>query len=188
MSILPCVETAWSRQKDKINSFWLEVRFRQIYWNISLVWWNSGNTKELLCKLVHRPTWYICSVQVSCSVVPYSLRPHGLQHVRLPCLSTTPSAFSKSCPLSWWCHPTTSSCAITFSAFIVSKLQGLFQWVKFSLVMAKVLEFQLQHQSFQWIFRTDLLYYWLVWSPCSPRNSQRLFQHHSSKATIQISL
>ena len=61
MSILPCVKTAWSRQKDKTNSFWLEVRFRQIYWNISLTWWNSGNTKELLCKLVHRPTWYICS-------------------------------------------------------------------------------------------------------------------------------
>ena len=38
--------------------------------------------------------------------------------------------------------------------------------------MAKVLEFQLQHQSFQWIFRTDFLYDWLVWSLCSPRDSQ----------------
>ena len=38
--------------------------------------------------------------------------------------------------------------------------------------MAKVLEFQLQHQSFQWIFRTDFLYDWLVGSPCSPRDSQ----------------
>ena len=38
--------------------------------------------------------------------------------------------------------------------------------------MAKVLEFQLQHQSFQWIFRTDFLYSWLVWSLCSPRESQ----------------
>ena len=36
--------------------------------------------------------------------------------------------------------------------------------------VAKVL--QLQHQSFQWIFRTDFLYDWLVWSPCCPWDSQ----------------
>ena len=34
------------------------------------------------------------------------------------------------------------------------------------------LEFQLQHQSFQWIFRTDFLQDWLAWSLCSPRDSQ----------------
>ena len=33
-------------------------------------------------------------------------------------------------------------------------------------------EFQLQHQSFQWIFRTDFIYNWLVESPCCPRDSQ----------------
>ena len=38
---------------------------------------------------------------------------------------------------------------------LVSQHQGLFQWVSFSQQMAKVLEFQLQHQYFQWIFRTD---------------------------------
>ena len=38
--------------------------------------------------------------------------------------------------------------------------------------MAKVLEFQFQHQSFQWIFRTDFLYDGLVGSPCCPRDSQ----------------
>ena len=37
---------------------------------------------------------------------------------------------------------------------------------------AKVLEFQLQHQSFQWIFRTDFLEDWLVWFPYSTRDSQ----------------
>ena len=35
---------------------------------------------------------------------------------------------------------------------------------------AKYLE--IQHQSFQWIFRTDFLQDWLVWSPCSPRDFQ----------------
>ena len=38
--------------------------------------------------------------------------------------------------------------------------------------VAKVLKLQLQHQFFQWIFRVDFLYDWLVWSPCSPRDSQ----------------
>ena len=54
----------------------------------------------------------------------------------------------------------------------LSQHQGLFQSVSSSHQKAKVLEFQLHHQSFQWIFRTDFLYDGLVWSPCSPRNSQ----------------
>ena len=56
-------------------------------------------------------------------------------------------------------------------AFSLPQHQGLFQWVSSSHQVAKVLEFQLQH-AFQWIFRTDFLEDWLVWSPCSPRNSQ----------------
>ena len=47
-----------------------------------------------------------------------------------------------------------------------------FQWVSSLHQVAKVLEFQLQHQFFQWIFRTDLLPDGLVGSPCSPRGSQ----------------
>ena len=42
-------------------------------------------------------------------------------------------------------------------AFSLSQLQGLFKWVSSSHQVAKVLEFQLQHQSFQWTPRTDLL-------------------------------
>ena len=37
-------------------------------------------------------------------------RPHELQHSRLPCPSPTLGAYSNPCPLSWWCHPTISSC------------------------------------------------------------------------------
>ena len=48
-------------------------------------------------------------VLFSCSVLSDSLRPHGLQHARPPCPSPTPGACSNSCPLSQWCHPTTSS-------------------------------------------------------------------------------
>ena len=53
-----------------------------------------------------------------------------------------------------------------------SQHQGLFQWVKSSHEVAKVLEFQLQHQSFQWTPRTYLLYDGLVGSLFSPRDSQ----------------
>ena len=56
------------------------------------------------------------SVQFSRSVVCDSLRPHGLQHARLPCPSPTPRAYSNSCPLSQWCHPTISSSVIPFSS------------------------------------------------------------------------
>ena len=57
-------------------------------------------------------------------------------------------------------------------AFNVSQHQSLFKWVSSFYQVAKVLEVQLHYQSFQWIFRTDFLKDWLVWSPYSPRDSQ----------------
>ena len=86
-----------------------------------------------------------------------TLQPHGLQHTRLLCPSPTPRVYSNSCPSSWWCHPTISSSVIPFP----SSLQSLpasesFQMSQF-FASGNVLEFQLQHQSFQWIFRTNLL-------------------------------
>ena len=57
-------------------------------------------------------------------------------------------------------------------AFNLSQHQGLFQWVSSSHQVAKVLELQLQHQSFQWRIRVDFLEDWLVGSPCSLRDSQ----------------
>ena len=73
-------------------------------------------------------------------------------------------------------------------ALSLSQHQGLFQWVGSSHQVAKVLG--LQHQSFQWIFRVDFLYGWLVWSPCSPRDSQESstpqLWHGRKKRTIFI--
>ena len=54
-----------------------------------------------------------------------------------------------------------------------SQHQGLFQWVNSSHEVAKIVEFQPQHQSFQWTLRTGLLSDGLVGSPCSPRDSQK---------------
>ena len=114
-----------------------------------------------------------CSVQFSCSVVSKSLRPHGLQQTRLPCPSPTSGAYSDSCPSSRWCHPTISSSVVPFFSCLRSfPASGSFPMSQFFHLVAKVLEFQLQHQSFQWIFRTDFLYYWLVGSPYSPKDSQ----------------
>ena len=60
------------------------------------------------------------SVQFSRSVMSDSLRPHESQHTRLPCPSPTPGAYSNSCPLSRWCHPTISSSVIPFSSRLQS--------------------------------------------------------------------
>ena len=66
-------------------------------------------------------------------------------------------------------HPLLSPSA---PALNLSQPQGLFTWVSSSHQVAKLLEFQLQHQSFQWTPRTDLLKDGLVGSPYSPRDSQ----------------
>ena len=98
------------------------------------------------------------TVQFSRSVASSSLWLHGLQDSRPPCASPTPGASSThvhavgdaiqpSHPLS---SPSPPACNL-------SQHQGLLQWVSSSNQVAKVLEFQLQHQSFQWIFRTDFL-------------------------------
>ena len=65
-----------------------------------------------------------------------------------------------------------------------SQHQDLFQWVNSLHPVAKVLEFQLQHQSFQWTPRTDLLQNGLVGSPCSPRDSQESSPTPQFKSTI----
>ena len=96
--------------------------------------------------------------QFSYSVMSNFLQPHGLQHTRLPCPSPTPGVHSNSCPSSWWYHPTISSSVVPFSSYLQSfPASGFFQEVSSLHQVAKVLEFQLQHQSFQWRPRTDLL-------------------------------
>ena len=62
----------------------------------------------------------VSSVQISCSVVSNSLRPHGLQYARLSCPSPTLGDYSNLCPLSRWCHPTISSSVSPFSSYLQS--------------------------------------------------------------------
>ena len=54
------------------------------------------------------------------SIMSNSLQPHGLQHVRFPYPSLSPRVCLNSCPLSWWCHPTSSSSVVPFFSFLQS--------------------------------------------------------------------
>ena len=101
---------------------------------------------------------YSSSVQFGHSVLFDSLQPHGMQHAKPLCSTPTPRFYSNSCSLSQWCHPTiSSSVSPSPPTFNCSQHQGLYKWVSSSHQVAKVLEFHLQHQSFQWISGTDLL-------------------------------
>ena len=83
--------------------------------NLCLLHWQADSLP-----LSHQGSPIPCSVQFSRSVVSDSLRPHGLQHARLPCLSPTPGACSNSCPSSQCCHPTISSSVVHFSSCLPS--------------------------------------------------------------------
>ena len=104
----------------------------------------------------HLKCLFFQSVHFSHSGLSNSLWPYRLQLARPPCPSPTPGVCLNSCPLSQRCiqpsHPLSSPSPLTLN---LSQHQGLFKWVSSSHQVAKVLEFQLQHQSFQWTFRTD---------------------------------
>ena len=99
-------------------------------------------------------SWSVSSV----SVRSESLRPHGLQHARLFCPSPTPRACSNNVhQVGYAIQPSHHLSSPSPSAFNLALHQGLFQWISSSYHLAKVLEFQLKHQSFQWIFKVDFL-------------------------------
>ena len=116
---------------------------------------------------------------------PKQLRKWRYEHIYT---TQSVSLVTQSCPT--LCNPMTAACQASLSitnswsqpslpqsspsppAFNLSQYQGLFQWICSSHQVAEVLEFQLQHPSFQWTSRTDFLQDWLVGSPCSPKNYQ----------------
>ena len=118
--------------------------------------------------------------------------PQGLQHARLPCPSPTLRACSNSCPWSQWCHQTISSSVIPFSCPKLSQHQGLFKWVSSLHHVAKVLEFQLQHQfsSVQLLSRVQLFAIpWIAARQASPciTNSRSSLRLVSIKSVIPSS-
>ena len=112
------------------------------------------------------------SVQFIHSVVSNFLQPHGLQHARLPCPSPTPGAYSNSCPLSQWCHPTISSFVVPFSSCLQSfPASGSFKWVS-SQQVAKVLGVSASASVLPMNIQDWFPLGSKVGSPCCPRDSQ----------------
>ena len=139
----------------------LELPQTHVHWAGDIVSWKKK-------KIQKAPVWFlftwklslVCSSKFSYSVAQScpTLQPHDCNmpgfpvHHQLQEFTQTHAhwvgdAIQPSHPLSSPAPP----------AFILSQHQGLFQWVSSPHQVAKVLEFQLQHQSFQWIFRTDFL-------------------------------
>ena len=87
----------------------------------------------------------------------------GLWRLRLPYPSLAPRVCSNSCPLCGWCHPMVNDAIRSDHSLVppsppvlnLAQHQSLFQWVGCSHPVIQVLKLQLQHQSFQWIFRVD---------------------------------
>ena len=116
----------------------------------------------------------------SWSVMSDSLR---LQHVRLPCPSPAPRAYSNSCPWSWWCHPTISSSVTSFSCPQTFAASGSLpkalqiRWPKywsFSFSICPANEY-----SGLVSFRIDWFDLLII-----PGTRKNLIQYHSSKASI----
>ena len=114
-----------------------------------------------------------------------SLRSHGLQQAKLACSSLSPGAHSNSCPLCQWCHSTISSSVTPLSYLQSFPTLGFFlHWVSSLHQVAKVLELQLQHQSFQWISRVNFLrtdWYDLLAAQGALKS---VLHHHNSKAVF----
>ena len=116
----------------------------------------------------------------SCSVESNSLRPRGLQHIRLPCPSPPPGACSNSCPFSQWRHPTISSCPQSFPAsgsFPKSPLftaggQSIWASVSASILLMNIQDWFL-------LGLTGLI-------SLQSKGLSRVLQHHSLKASILL--
>ena len=125
----------------------------------------------------------VSSVQFSGSVVSDSLWPHGLWHTRPPCPSPTPRVCSNSCPLSQWCHPTTSSCSVPFSCLQSFPASGSFPMSQFFASSDQsIVSFSFSiNPSNEWLisFRNDWFDLLTVQGTL-----KSLLQHLSSKASI----
>ena len=136
------------------------------------------------------------AVKFSCSVMSDSLRPQEPQHSRHPCPSPTPGVYPNSCPLSRWCHPTSSSSVVPFSSCPQSfPASGSFQMSQMFVsggqnigvsASTSVLPMNTQDLSLLgWTgcisFRMDWLYLLAIQGTL-----KSLLQHHSSKASILL--
>ena len=108
-----------------------------------------------------------------------------MQHARPPCPSPTPGAYSNSCPLSQWCHPTISppvvpfsSCPQSFPASGFFQMSQFFTWGGQSIgVSASTLVLPMNIQDWS---PSE----WIDWISLKSKTLKSLLQHHSLKASI----
>ena len=128
------------------------------------------------------PSYLYAAVQFSHSVVFDSLRPHELQNTRLPCPSPTPGACSNSCPLSQWCHPTSSSSVIPFSSYLQSfPASGFFQMSQFFASVGQTIGVSASTSALPMNIQDWFPLWWTGWISLQSKGLSRVF----SNTTVQ---
>ena len=139
--------------------------------------------QKVKCKYSHTLKKLSLALTILCaSSVPQlcpPLQTNRLRQARLPYPPLTPGARSNSCPSSRWCHPTSSSSDIPFS----SCLQSFPASESYSHQVVKVLELQLQNQSYEYSALISCRIDWLDLL-AAQGTLKSLLQHHTSKASI----
>ena len=107
-----CLSWIEKRQRNQISNcqHWLD------HWKSKRIPENNNNNKNLFLLYWLSQSLWLCSVQLSHSVVSNSFQCHEPQHSRSPWPSPTPRVHSNLYPLSQWCHPTIPSSAVCFSS------------------------------------------------------------------------
>ena len=130
-------------------------------------------------------TCLFSSVHFSHSVMSDSLWPHGLQHSKVFCPSPTIGAYSISCPLSQWCHPTTSSSVVLFSFFLQCFLASeSFQMHQFFATGGQSIGVSASASVFSINIQDTFPRWFTGWIPLQSKRLKSLIQHYSSKASI----
>ena len=146
---LPCIMQPWNlRDQEDRDANLVLYQTKEFLINICM------HARSFTYSRVH--FFATLSVQSLSRVLLFQL--HGLQHTRYPCPSPTLEVYPNSRPLSQCCHLTISSSVMPFSSCLQSfPASGSFPVCQLFAQVAKVLEFQLQHQSYQRTPRTDLI-------------------------------
>ena len=121
---------------------------------------------------------------LSHSVVSNSLRSHGLKQARTPCPSLTPGAYTNSCPLSRWCHPTILSSFVPFSSCLQTfPASGSFPMRQFSPSGGQNIGVSASISSPSSEY-SGLISFRMEWLDLFAGTLKSLLQHHSWKAAI----
>ena len=117
-----------------------------------------------------------------------SLGPHGLQHVRLPCPSSSHGVCSNSCPSSQWCHPATSSSVVPFSSYLQPvPASGSFPKSQFFASHAQTIGVSASASVLPMNIQDWFPVRWTGWISMQFKGLSRVFANNSSSSILQRS-